>query len=61
MGARGTRDTLHMIAYAAVMAVVIAVIVDLEFPRLGFIRVDESDRVLIELRATMPAGPVAPR
>jgi hypothetical protein len=61
MGARGTRDTLHMVAYAGVLAVVIYVIVDLEFPRLGFIRVGESDRVLIELRETMSAGPAAPR
>ncbi|HET9316184.1 MAG TPA: DUF4239 domain-containing protein [Vicinamibacteria bacterium] len=60
MGARGTRDTLHMMAYAGVLAVVIYVIVDLEFPRLGFIRVDASDRVLIELRQTMPPGPPAP-
>jgi hypothetical protein len=59
MGARGTRDTLHMAAYAAVLAVVVAVIVDLEFPRLGFIRVDDSDRVLVELREQMTSG--APR
>jgi hypothetical protein len=61
MGARGTRDTLHMMAYAGVLAVVISVIVDLEFPRLGLIRIDAADRVLIELRQTMPSGPVAPR
>ena len=61
MGARGTRDTLHMMAYAGVLAVVVYVIVDLEFPRLGVIRVDDTDRVLIELRQTMPPGPPAPR
>jgi hypothetical protein len=55
MGARGTRDTLHMFAYAGVLAVVIFVIVDFEFPRLGLIRVDDADRVLIELRQTMPS------
>jgi hypothetical protein len=53
MGARGTRDALHMVAYAGVLALVIFVIIDLEFPRLGLIRVDDSDRVLIELRQTM--------
>jgi hypothetical protein len=61
MGARGTRDTLHMVAYAGVLAIVISVIVDLEFPRLGLIRVDDADRVLIELRESMPPGPVAAR
>lgn len=61
MGARGTRDTLHMVAYAAVLAVVIYVIVDLEFPRLGFIRIDDADRVMIELRQAMTPGPGPPR
>jgi hypothetical protein len=61
MGARATRDTFHMVAYAGVLAVVIYVIVDLEFPRLGFIRVDDSDRVLIELRQAMTPGPGAGR
>jgi hypothetical protein len=29
------------------------VILDLEYPRLGLIRVDASDQMLIELRASM--------
>ena len=29
------------------------VILDLEFPRLGLIRIDATDRVLIELRESM--------
>lgn len=47
------RKWTHMIAFAAVMALTVYVILDLEFPRLGFIRVDEFDRVLVELRASM--------
>jgi len=29
------------------------VIIDLEFPRLGLVRVDSADRLLVELRASM--------
>jgi hypothetical protein len=34
-------------------AVAVYVILDLEFPRLGFIRVDAFDQALVELRASM--------
>jgi hypothetical protein len=33
--------------------VTVYVIIDLEFPRLGFIRVDSADEVLAELRESM--------
>jgi len=29
------------------------VIADLEFPRLGFIRIDEEDQVLVDLRKSL--------
>lgn len=35
------------------MAVSVYVILDLEFPRLGLIRVDAFDQALVELRASM--------
>ncbi len=47
------RSRVHDWAFAAVLAVVIFVIVDLEFPRLGFIRVDSMDQLLVDLRRTM--------
>ena len=47
------RKWAHMIAFAAIMAVTVYVILDLEYPRLGLIRVDASDQVLVELRETM--------
>jgi len=47
------RNWLHMIGFAATMALAIYVILDIEYPRRGFIRVDEADHVLIELRASM--------
>ena len=48
-----SRNWLHMIGFAAVMAVAVYVILDIEFPRLGLIRVDAFDQALVELRASM--------
>ncbi len=47
------RSGLHMLVYAAVLATVIYVILDLEFPRLGLIRVDAADQLLVEVRESM--------
>ena len=48
-----SRNWLHMIGFALVMAVAVYVILDIEFPRLGLIRVDAFDQALVELRASM--------
>lgn len=47
------RSWLHTVVFATILSVTIYVIVDLEFPRLGLIRVDTADRVLVDLRASM--------
>lgn len=47
------REWLHMLAFALVMAATLYVILDLEFPRRGLIRIDEADQVLIDLMADM--------
>ena len=47
------RSWLHLVAYAAINAGVAYVILDLEYPRLGLIRVDSFDQVLVELRQSM--------
>jgi hypothetical protein len=47
------RSWVHTIAFGAVIACSIYVIVELEYPRLGMIRVDDADRVLVELRESM--------
>lgn len=52
MSCRG-RSWLHVITYAAIISVTIFVILDLEYPRRGLIRVDTADRVLIELKQNM--------
>jgi hypothetical protein len=53
MASSEKRPTLHMLVFAAVMAVTVFVIVDLEYPRSGLIRVDAADEVLVELRRSM--------
>ncbi len=47
------RTWLHTVAYASILSLTIYVIVDLEFPRLGLIRVDSADQALVDLRASM--------
>jgi hypothetical protein len=47
------RSWLHTVVFAAMMSLAVYVIADLEFPRLGLIRVDAADQVLIELRRSM--------
>jgi hypothetical protein len=42
-----------LLGFALVMSVSVYVIIDIEFPRLGFIRVDAFDQALVELRASM--------
>jgi hypothetical protein len=47
------RSWLHIVLFAAVITVTIYVIIDLEFPRIGFIRLTATDRLLVELRRKM--------
>jgi len=53
MAASQTRSWVHILAFAAIMAVTVYIIVDLEHPRLGLIRVDAFDQVLVDLRNSM--------
>lgn len=48
-----SRSWIHLIGFALVLATTVYVILDLEYPRLGMVRIDHFDRVLVELRATM--------
>jgi len=43
----------YPVVFAAILSTTVYVIVDLQFPRVGFIRVDGADRVLADLRASM--------
>jgi hypothetical protein len=48
-----TRSVLHMLAFASLTVVAVYVILDIEYPRLGLIRVDAVDQVLVDLRESM--------
>ena len=50
-GAR--RSWIHIIVFSLTMAMTIHVILDVEYPRIGFIRIDQTDQVLIDLRESM--------
>jgi hypothetical protein len=47
------RDWVHMVTFALALAGAVYVILDTEYPRLGLIRVDAFDQVLVELRQSM--------
>jgi hypothetical protein len=47
------RSCIHEVAFLALVAATVYVIFDLEYPRLGLIRVDAADQVLAELRESM--------
>ncbi len=53
MARRTTTSWIHILGFAAVMAAAVFVIVDLEYPRFGMIRVDSFDRALTDLRGSM--------
>lgn len=56
---RGT--LLHELIYALVMTAALYIIIDFEFPRIGAIRIDQSDALLVSQRQSMVDPPTAPR
>jgi hypothetical protein len=47
------RNWLHILVFAVSMTLTVLVIFDLEYPRIGTIRIDDWDRVLQQLRTIM--------
>lgn len=47
------RNWIHILGFALTMATTVYLILDLEYPRMGLIRVDAADEVLIQLRESM--------
>ena len=47
------RSRFHMLGFALVMAFAVYVILDIEYPRLGLIRVHAFDQALVDLRESM--------
>jgi len=54
-GMSGTTDRswLHLLIFAAALSLVVYVILDLEYPRMGLIRVDAADQALTDARKSM--------
>lgn len=53
MAGSKSRKWLHVICFAFIIAFTVFVILDIEYPRLGLIRVNAFDQALVELRETM--------
>ena len=53
MGENRKRPLLHTLVYAVALTATIYTIMDLEFPRIGIVRVDRYDQVLIDQRNSM--------
>ena len=53
MAGRQSKRVLHPLVFAVVMATAIYVILDLEYPRLGLIRIDAADQILTDVRQAM--------
>jgi hypothetical protein len=53
MAGRKGRSWIHMLSFAIVTATAVYVIIDLEYPRRGLIRVDAFDHALVDLRRGM--------
>jgi hypothetical protein len=53
MSASRKRSALHTIAFAFITVVSVYVILDLEYPRSGLIRIDAFDQVLMDVRSSM--------
>lgn len=53
MTSQKSKNWIHVIGFAAITAATIYVILDLEYPRRGLIRVDAADQVLLELIQSM--------
>jgi hypothetical protein len=53
MGDQPKRQWLHTAVYAVALTITIYTILDLEYPRVGIVRVDRYDQVLVDQRASM--------
>jgi len=53
MGEQRKRPWLHTVVYAVALTVTIYTILDLEFPRVGIVRIDRYDQALINQRNSM--------
>src|SRR6266545_1240391 len=53
MAGNKSRSWLHILCFSLVISVTVYVILDIEYPRMGLIRIEAFDQALVELRETM--------
>ncbi len=53
MAGAKSRSLVHNVGFVIILTLTVYVILDLEFPRVGLIRVDATDKVLADLRESM--------
>lgn len=53
MAGSKARSWVHVIGFALILSCTVYLILDMEYPRLGYIRVDAMDHLLVELRQSM--------
>jgi len=53
MGAGQARNWVHTLGFAGMLSLALLVILDIEHPRIGAVRIDPWDRVFIQLRTSM--------
>ena len=53
MAERKHLNLLHSVSFALILAATVYVILDIEHPRRGMIKMNDSDQVLVDLRAGM--------
>ena len=53
MAKSGRRNWTHMLIYAGTLAFAVYLIFDLDYPRLGLVRIDSADHILVDLRNSM--------
>lgn len=53
MSGSKTRSWVHILGFASILAITVFVILDMEYPRVGTIRVNSFDQVLVDLRQSM--------
>jgi hypothetical protein len=56
MAGNARRSTLHVVGFAVIMALSVYLILDLEYPRFGWVRVDAADQLLVDVRASFDRG-----
>lgn len=53
MAKSSSQSRLHLFGFAAIMSLSVYLILDIEYPRLGLVRIDSFDEAMIQLRASM--------